>query len=150
MSLLLTTAALRSPKRHSPRRGDRRCAATGTASAPCPKDGFTGALSLVSLIASVAAGGHRNVGERRPGAPAPYIASHSPHFAYAVHVLAGYSHQEACDALGITDAAARKFRERLRRTAAAYFGRVVSYEFSARFATDAALRREYEAHQALR
>lgn len=94
-----------------------------------------GAPSFVSLI-----------GRRRAGAQEPYIHSGSSHAAYAARILAGYSHQEACAESGLTDAAARKARTRLMAVACDYFHRRVSYEFAARFALDAALRREYEEH----
>lgn len=75
-------------------------------------------------------------------APAPYIRSSTPHFQYACYVAGGFSHIETCTLLGIKPETARKWRQRLQRVGAAFWGRHVSYELAARYAVDRVFRAE--------
>jgi hypothetical protein len=56
-------------------------------------------------------------------------------------VLAGYPYEDACRVLCLNPRTAERWRTDLRRAAAHYFGRPVTYEFAARYALDPVLRR---------
>jgi hypothetical protein len=75
-------------------------------------------------------------------APAPYIRSNTLHFQYACYVAGGFSHVDACALLGVKPETARKWRQRLQRVAATFWGRRVSYELAARYAVDRLFRAE--------
>jgi hypothetical protein len=70
----------------------------------------------------------------------PHIHSKSPHYRFALFVLAGYSYDEACALLNVNVRTAERWRTTLRATASRYFGRRVTYEFAARYALDPSLR----------
>ncbi|MBC8137825.1 MAG: hypothetical protein H8F28_18240 [Fibrella sp.] len=70
----------------------------------------------------------------------PRIPRRSSHYRFALLVTAGYAYEEACLGLAINPRTAERWRTRLRKQAAAYFGRTVTYEYAARVALDAELR----------
>jgi hypothetical protein len=84
------------------------------------------------------------IGTGNPSAPAPYIPSDHAHFPYACHIVAGYSHDEACELLGIKSWTARHWRKELQRVARTYWGRPIRYELAARYAVDNTFRAEYD------
>lgn len=80
-----------------------------------------------------------------PEAGRPRIHSKSRHYDFAVYVCAGFSCEDACRELNIKERTAEAWRRDLRREAAQFFGRPVSYEFAARYCLDDEMRRLFEA-----
>lgn len=74
----------------------------------------------------------------------PRIHTRSEHYRFAIYVLAGCPYDDACERLRINPRTAERWRTDLRRVAARYFGRPVTYEFAARYALDSALRQVCE------
>lgn len=79
-------------------------------------------------------------GAPAPTARLPRIHTRSRHYTFALHVLAGYTYDDACCKIGLNPRTAERWRTQLRRDAQSYFGRAVTYEFAARYALDPALR----------
>ncbi|MBC7809201.1 MAG: hypothetical protein H7145_23955 [Akkermansiaceae bacterium] len=71
----------------------------------------------------------------------PRISRRSSHYRFALLVVAGYSYDESCCQLAINPRTAERWRTCLRKQAAGYFGRAVTYEYAARVALDGELRR---------
>lgn len=87
-------------------------------------------------------------GDPPPADPPPRISRRSPHYRFALYVAAGYSYEDACRCLGVSARTAERWRTALRKTATAYFGRPVTYEYAVRVALDPELRGLCEAVRA--
>lgn len=69
-------------------------------------------------------------------APPPYIPTASPHYAYALLIVNGWEHADACEHLDLNPRTVERWKTELKRIGCRHFGRNVSYEFCARHATN--------------
>ncbi len=100
-------------------------------------------FNLARLIGLV--GFRRASDPAAPPPPAPYIKTGTDHYAFAAHIVAGFTIQDACKELDLNIRTTQRWRTDLCRTASEFFGRTVSYEFAARYVLDSELRAAYEA-----
>lgn len=66
----------------------------------------------------------------------PYIKIESTHYGYAMLILNGYKHLEACKQLKLSPRTVARWRGNLKRDGEAFFGYPVTYEFCAKYAVD--------------
>lgn len=95
---------------------------------PTPKDMFSFASLAKSPVASIVT----STPIRR--ASPPHIPVKSKRFGYALAIVSGYSHEEACADLQLNPRTVERWRGQLRAESTAWFGFYPPYELCARFA----------------
>lgn len=93
-------------------------------------------MSTIPLRPPSQAAGDEICLDRTPTADGFYIPTLTRHYAYAILIVGGWSHLDACMDLDICPRTAERWRTDLRRAGRRKFGRSVSYEYCARHATE--------------
>lgn len=103
---------------------------------PCSKaplvDGLRDAFDSLPAADAIKAIEARLAKPLNPHLPAPTIKAGTDHFLYALLVTNGLNHPEACAELGVRPRTAEGWKGDLLKTARAYYGRDVEYDYVAR------------------